>query len=93
MSSDLDAISRPVNVFLLCLAVALIPMFPLRMKTQETHGRPMLIPNSIWRNRSFTSICIMVIFAWAALQCVELFLSLLYVESHRLLVPQNYTNS
>jgi hypothetical protein len=68
----------PVNIFLLLVAVALVPTFAWWMHRQSQAGRPALIPNAMWRNRAFTAICIMVILAWASLQCIELFLSLLY---------------
>lgn len=77
ITGSLDAIKLPVNIFLLCIAAALVPTFVWWMHKQEIAGRPALIPNSMWRNRAFSCICIMVILAWAALQCIELFLSLL----------------
>jgi MFS family permease len=61
-----------------------MPVFVWWMSYQERHGRPALIPNGFWLNIAFTSICIMVVLAWAALQCFELFLSIFFQEIQHL---------
>jgi Na+/melibiose symporter-like transporter len=43
----------------------------LWMKRQEALDRPALIPNSLWRNRVFTSICINVFLIWDAFNAFE----------------------
>ncbi|ELR04764.1 hypothetical protein GMDG_06992 [Pseudogymnoascus destructans 20631-21] len=69
---------HPVNIVLLCLAALLIPMFAFWMNLQEKHGRPALVPNSMWRNKAFTCMCLMVVLIWATLQCMRMFLSLFF---------------
>jgi len=64
------------NIALMVLSVVLLAMFPLWMRQQENHSRPALIPNKIWRNPAFTSICIAVFLAWASLTCMEYYFTL-----------------
>jgi hypothetical protein len=47
------------------------------MNYQVKHDRPALIPNSFWRDFSFTSICIMILFNTAVTNGMEVFVSLL----------------
>jgi hypothetical protein len=55
----------------------MIPAFLGWMKWREKTGKPALIPNSLWQNTAFSSICIMVLFSWAVLNGMETILSLL----------------
>jgi MFS family permease len=64
------------NIALLVTSVCLMGIFPLWMRRQESLGAPALIPNKIWRNSSFTSICISVFLAWASLTCMEYYFTL-----------------
>jgi MFS-type transporter involved in bile tolerance (Atg22 family) len=49
------------------------------MSYRERSGRKPLIPNSIWRKRSFSIICLLVLVSYAVLNGLEYFLSLLLV--------------
>lgn len=69
------------NLALLCIAIAMIPAFWGWMEFRERSGKPALIPNSLWRNTSFTTICVMVLFSWAVLNGMETIMSLLWVFS------------
>ncbi|OJJ50316.1 hypothetical protein ASPZODRAFT_57848 [Penicilliopsis zonata CBS 506.65] len=80
ITSDTAAIKKPQIIALLALAGALAPMFLFWMNRQEKHGRPALIPNSIWQNKAFTSICLVVLLSWAVLNGMETFLSLFFQE-------------
>ena len=77
MTSDIAEIRRPANISLLSISLALVPAFGLWVARQERLSRPALIPNSIWKNRPFTSICLMVLLAFGVMQTMELFVSLL----------------
>lgn len=46
------------------------------MHHQVRYGRTALIPNSLWRNRVFSSICLNVFFTWGAFNSFEQLLSL-----------------
>lgn len=77
LSSDIKNIRRASNIALLVLSVATIPVFIWWMNYQVKHNRPAVMPNSLWRNSSFTSICIMVLLSNAVSNNMELFCSLL----------------
>lgn len=79
-----SAISLPSNITILILAVLLLPAFVYWVHRQEKLGRPALIPNSIWRNPVFSSICIAVFFAWATVTANQYFLALYFQKVHLL---------
>ncbi|KAK1477963.1 major facilitator superfamily transporter [Colletotrichum abscissum] len=57
-TSSYTKIADPTNIALLTVAVALLVAFPVWMNLQTKRGRPALIPNRLWRNAAFTSICV-----------------------------------
>lgn len=67
----------PANVAMLCIAVALLPIFVLWVGRQERLQKPAIIPNSLWRNRPFTCICITVFLTWAVFNALQYFATLL----------------
>ena len=71
LASTTSAIRRPDNIVLLTLGLLLIPTFILWVRRQEQLGRPALIPNSLWRNRVFASICINVFLIWGSFNAFE----------------------
>jgi hypothetical protein len=77
LSSDIKNIRRTSNISLLVLSAALVPTFIWWMNYQVKRNRPALVPNSLWRNSSFTSICVMILFTSAVSNISELFSSLL----------------
>ncbi len=81
LSSDIHNIRRASNISLLVLSAALVPAFIWWMNYQVKNNRPALIPNSLWRNSSFTSICVMILFTSAVSNSMELFSSLLYFST------------
>ncbi|KAK3358400.1 integral membrane protein [Lasiosphaeria ovina] len=74
------SLRRPENVVLLVGAVGLLGTFPWWMGRQERRGRPALIPNRLWRNAAFTSVCVSVFFCWAALNGIEYFSTLFFQQ-------------
>lgn len=79
LSADISNIKLPANIALLALSIALIPAFAYWMHRREKKNKPALIPNSLWKTRTFTSICLMVLLSIALISGFELFSSLLYV--------------
>ncbi|KAL4746862.1 hypothetical protein BDW72DRAFT_206971 [Aspergillus terricola var. indicus] len=65
---------------LFVVSVVLLPTFVLWVGWQERHGRPALIPNSLWKNTLFSATCIIVFFAWAVLNALQYFISLYFQE-------------
>ncbi|KAH8693030.1 putative MFS transporter [Talaromyces proteolyticus] len=84
LTNDISNIKRPVNITLLIIAVALVPVFILWEQRQERRGQPALMPNSLWKNRVFTNICLMVMFAWGVCNVMELFCSLFFQKVQNL---------
>jgi MFS family permease len=81
--SDAERSMRePFHLVLLCAALALLPAFGLWTRRQTRLGRPALIPNTLWANVPFTSICITVFLIWGALNASEQ-LTALYLQDVR----------
>lgn len=57
-----------------------MPAFVAWINRQERHKRPALIPNSLWSNRIFTSICINVFLMWGAFNAFEQVINLFFQE-------------
>ncbi|QMW28604.1 hypothetical protein G4B84_003893 [Aspergillus flavus NRRL3357] len=70
--------SSSLGMILMCLLM--MPAFLGWMNWREKIGKPALIPNSLWQNTAFSSICIMVLFSWAVLNGMETILSLFFQE-------------
>lgn len=64
---------------LLCIAGTCLPSFLFWVHRQEKLGKPALIPNSLWQELAFSSICLMVFLTWAIVHSLEYLFSLLYV--------------
>jgi fucose permease len=58
--------------------LALILSFIFWVGRQEKLGRPAIIPNSLWRNRIFSVICIGVFVTWGVFNAVESYLTLFF---------------
>ena len=84
ITSSGHEIKRPINITLLTMSALLAPAFVLWIQRQERLHKPALIPNSIWKNRAFTSSCLMVLTANAVCQTMELFCSLFFQEVQHL---------
>ncbi|CAI6289739.1 unnamed protein product [Periconia digitata] len=78
ISSDLR-IQDPQAIVLLILSVALILLFPVWMNYQTKRNKPALIPNRLWRNAMFSSICACVFLSWASMNCIQ-YLTTLYFQ-------------
>lgn len=76
IAADTSSIKSSPNISLLCISIVLAPAFTIWMHHQVRYGRTALIPNSLWRNRVFSSICLNVFFTWGAFNSFEQLLSL-----------------
>jgi Na+/melibiose symporter-like transporter len=56
----------------------LAPAFVLWVGRQERLGKPAVIPNSLWRNRIFTSICLGLFLTWGAATSSDSYQSLFF---------------
>ncbi|CAO2654471.1 Nn.00g112040.m01.CDS01 [Neocucurbitaria sp. VM-36] len=80
ISEDTGKISEPPTLGLLITAIVLIPSFILWVGRQEKLGRPAVIPNSLWRNRVFSVICLGVFITWGVFNGVESYLTLFFQD-------------
>lgn len=71
---------RPLDIALLILALLLIPSFVFWVGRQENHGRPAVIPNSLWRKAGFSSACLATFLTWAMFNALAFFATLLMQE-------------
>lgn len=60
--------------------MALVPSFVLWVGRQEKLGRPAVIPNSLWRNRIFSVVCLGVFTVWGVFNAIESFQSLYFQD-------------
>lgn len=71
MTGNTADIRDPRTIALLATGLALIPAFIVWVGRQERLDRPAIIPNSLWRNRVFTAICLNVFLTWGLFNAVE----------------------
>ncbi|EXF85584.1 major facilitator superfamily transporter [Colletotrichum fioriniae PJ7] len=77
-TSSYTKIADPTNIALLTVAVALLVAFPFWMNFQTKRDCPALIPNGLWRNAAFTSICVSIFLCWASLNAIQYFIMLYF---------------
>ncbi|KAK1963868.1 MFS general substrate transporter [Colletotrichum sublineola] len=80
ISDDSQRIKHTTQIVLLCVAGGCLPSFILWVQHQEKHGKPALIPNSLWKELAFSSICVMVFLTWAIVHSLEYLFSLFFQE-------------
>lgn len=76
ISTDSNNIRQPYAIALLVTSLLLMLLFPIWMRRQEKNGKPALIPNSLWKNMTFTTICVLTVLIWGVQNSMELFSSL-----------------
>jgi len=80
ISDSSSSIRKPTTLSMLLISLGLIPTFIYWVGRQERLGRPAIIPNSLWRNRIFTTICLGVFMTWGVFNAIESFLTLFFQE-------------
>lgn len=88
LTGNVSSIKAPTNIACISIAVALIPAFVLWVGRQESLGRPAIIPNSLWRNKVFTSICIDVFLTWGGFNATETLLTFFFQDIQHLSATQ-----
>ncbi|EFY86371.1 MFS transporter, putative [Metarhizium acridum CQMa 102] len=78
--SYLFAIRNPESIVFVCLIGTLLPLFVGWVHRQVRLGKPALIPNSLWKNTAFSSICGTVALSFGVTTSMELFASLFFQE-------------
>ena len=89
LTGNTSSIKRPATIALLSLSLALVPVFVFWVGRQENLGRPAIIPNSLWRNRSFSSICLAVFLTWGSFNALETILTFYFQRVQNLSAMQS----
>ncbi|KJK75561.1 hypothetical protein H634G_08925 [Metarhizium anisopliae BRIP 53293] len=84
ISVDLKRIRNPESIVFVCLIGTLLPLFIGWVHRQVRLGKPALIPNSLWKNTAFSSICGTVALSFGVTTAMELFSSLFFQEVQHL---------
>ena len=71
ITAQASNIRLPSIIALISVATILIPAFVLWVGRQERFAKPAIIPNSLWRNKIFTVVCVTVFFTWGAVEALE----------------------
>lgn len=79
---------QPATIALLSTAIALVPVFIFWVGRQERLGKPAIIPNSLWRNKVFTTICIAVFLTWGSFNALETILTFYFQDAQGLTAIQ-----
>ncbi|RJE22590.1 Major Facilitator Superfamily [Aspergillus sclerotialis] len=74
------SIKLPQNITLLILSFALMLAFVLWVGRQERLGRPALIPNTLWKHKAFSCICVNDFCIWAAFNAFEQYQNFFFQE-------------
>ncbi|RAK71766.1 putative MFS transporter [Aspergillus fijiensis CBS 313.89] len=80
LSADPSRIRSAEAIVILCVAAVALPAFVYWMHHQVKRNKPALIPNSLWRNKSFSSISVTIAVSNAVINSMELFASLYFQE-------------
>ncbi|OAA45015.1 Major facilitator superfamily domain, general substrate transporter [Metarhizium rileyi] len=84
ISVDIGKIRKPESIVFLCLIIITLPLFVGWVHRQVGLGKPALIPNSLWKNTAFSSICGTVALSFGVTTSMELFASLFFQEVQHL---------
>ncbi|RSM04041.1 hypothetical protein CEP52_007053 [Fusarium oligoseptatum] len=80
LSADIKTIRQPGSIVMLCLSTVALLAFVGWVHRQVQVKKPALIPNSLWKNATFSSICVTIALSFAVLNSMELFCSLFFQE-------------
>ncbi|KAI8677539.1 MFS domain-containing protein [Fusarium sp. Ph1] len=78
LSADVETIRQPGSIVMLCLSTIAFLAFVGWVHRQAEVKKPALIPNSLWKNATFSGICVTISLSFAVLNSMELFCSLFF---------------
>ncbi|KAH7361668.1 integral membrane protein [Plectosphaerella cucumerina] len=78
ITRNISAIARPDNIALLVMSAITAVAFVFWVGRRERLGKPAIIPNSLWKNKLFSSVCINVFLVWGACNATETLASFYY---------------
>ncbi|KAF9891374.1 hypothetical protein FE257_004230 [Aspergillus nanangensis] len=84
LSANPEKIKSAESIVILCLAAIAAPSFVAWVHFQAKRNKPALIPNALWKNMSFSSVCGTIALSNAVINGMELFASLFFQEVQHL---------
>ncbi|QPH17585.1 hypothetical protein C2857_002449 [Epichloe festucae Fl1] len=84
LSTDVHKIRKPESIAFVCMVAIALPLFVGWVHRQVCLGKPALIPNSLWKNTAFSSVCGMIALSFGVTTAMELFASLFFQEVQQL---------
>ncbi|KAK2670136.1 hypothetical protein RAB80_014273 [Fusarium oxysporum f. sp. vasinfectum] len=84
ISTNVDRIRSPESLLSLSLSMITAVLFVCWMHSRVKNGQVALIPNELWKNPCFTSVCITVALSFAVLNSLDLVTSLYFQEIEHL---------
>ncbi|RBA12918.1 hypothetical protein FPRO05_13972 [Fusarium proliferatum] len=78
VSADTDLILSPGSLLAASLSLVTAVLFVFWMHFRAKNDQVALIPNEVWKNASFTSICVTVALSFAVLNSLDLMTSLYF---------------
>ncbi|SCN99817.1 related to aminotriazole resistance protein [Fusarium fujikuroi] len=84
ITTGIDRVRSPVALVSLSLSMVATALFVYWVHSRAKKGRMALIPNGLWKNLPFTSICITVALSFAVLNSLDLVTSLYFQEIEHL---------
>ncbi|EXL40761.1 hypothetical protein FOCG_16705 [Fusarium oxysporum f. sp. radicis-lycopersici 26381] len=84
ISTGIDQVRSPLVLVPFSLSMVATALFVYWMHSRVKRNRVALIPNGLWKNLSFTSICITVALSFAVLNSLDLVTSLYFQEIEHL---------
>ncbi|GIK07220.1 hypothetical protein Aspvir_002877 [Aspergillus viridinutans] len=80
LAANPSRIKSADNIVILCLAALALPSFVGWVHYQVKRHKPALIPNALWKNTAFSSICAAIAISTTVVNSMELFASLFFQE-------------
>ncbi|KAH1437703.1 hypothetical protein KXX54_009624 [Aspergillus fumigatus] len=80
LAADPSRIKSADSIVILCLAALALPSFIGWVHYQVKRNKPALIPNALWKNIAFSSICATLAISTTVVNSMELFASLFFQE-------------
>jgi MFS family permease len=78
LSESASEILQPGVLAPLVLSLCLMPVFAWYMDFAGRRNWPVLIPNRLWKQLPFTTVCVMVLLSYAVMQTMELYCTLFF---------------
>ncbi|KAG6004676.1 hypothetical protein E4U21_000831 [Claviceps maximensis] len=84
LSTDVYKIRQVEGIVSICLVAVALPSFVGWVHRQARLGKPALIPNSLWKNTAFSSVCATIALSFGVTTAMELFASLFFQKVQHL---------